>query len=142
MPVSIRTGDEGEAGNRVAVIVCSLATELPDAIERLTAIKASVGVGKEQLQGMSAQTSDNYAALLGGLLLLTQKLGIAERLAPVANVVISNVSGSRDPLYVKGAKLVEQYPMSMLIDGQALNITVTSHDERLDFRVRRSQLSR
>lgn len=133
VPVSIRTGDEGEAGNRVAVIVCSLATELPDAIERLTAIKASVGVGKEQLQGMSAQTSDNYAALLGGLLLLTQKLGIAERLAPVANVVISNVSGSRDPLYVNGAKLVEQYPMSMLIDGQALNITVTSHDERLDF---------
>jgi len=47
--------------------------------------------------------------------------------------VISNVSGSRDPLYVNGAKLVEQYPMSMLIDGQALNITVTSHDERLDF---------
>ncbi len=67
--------------------------------------------------------------------LLTQKLGVAERLAPVANLVISNVSGSRDPLYVNGAKLVEQYPMSMLIDGQALNITVTSHDERLDFGV-------
>ena len=133
VPVSIRTGDEGEAGNRVAVIVCSLATELPDAIERLKAIKASVGVAKDQLKAMSAQTSDNYTALLSGLLLLTQKLGIAERLAPVANVVISNVSGSRDPLYVNGAKLVEQYPMSMLIDGQALNITVTSHDERLDF---------
>jgi hypothetical protein len=28
---------------------------------------------------------------------------------------------------------VEQFPVSMIIDGQALNITVLSHDDRLDF---------
>jgi len=133
VPVSIRTGEEGEAGNRVSVMVCSLATDVADAGERLEAIKASVRVAKNQLKGQSARTSDNYTMLLSGLLVLTQKMGLTERLAPVANVVISNVAGSRDLLYLNGATLVEQYPMSMLIDGQALNITVTSHDDRLDF---------
>jgi 1-acyl-sn-glycerol-3-phosphate acyltransferase len=70
---------------------------------------------------------------LSGLVVLTQTLGIADRVAPAANVVISNVPGPRDLRYLNGATLVEQYPMSMLIDGQALNITVTSHDDRLDF---------
>ena len=67
--------------------------------------------------------------------MLTQALGIADRVAPAANVVISNVPGPRDLRYLNGAVLVGQYPMSMLIDGQALNITVTSHDNRLDFGV-------
>jgi len=133
VPVSVRSGEEGDAGNRVSVMVCSLATDVADAGERLEAIKASIQVAKSQLKGQSSRTTDNYTMLLSSLLVLTQKMGMAERIAPVANVVISNVAGSRDYLYLNGAMLVEQYPMSMVIDGQALNITVTSHDDRLDF---------
>lgn len=133
VPVSIRTGDRGEAGNQVSVMVCTLATDEADAGERLNAIKTSVQLAKNQLKGRSSRVSDNLTMLLSGLLVLTQKLGLAERIAPVANLVISNVAGSKDLLYLNGATLVEQYPMSMLIDGQALNITVTSHDDRLDF---------
>jgi WS/DGAT/MGAT family acyltransferase len=133
VPVSVRTGEEGQAGNRVSVMVCSLATDVADAGERLEAIRASIQVAKSQLKGQSTRTTDNYTMLLSSLLVLTQKMGLAERIAPVANVVISNVAGSRDYLYLNGATLVEQYPISMVIDGQALNITVTSHDDRLDF---------
>lgn len=133
VPVSLRSGDAEETGNRVSVMVCSLATDVELAGERLEIIKSSIRSAKDQLKGQSARTSDNYTQLLSGLVVLTQALGIADRVAPAANVVISNVPGSRDLRYLNGAKLVEQYPMSMLIDGQALNITVTSHDDRLDF---------
>jgi WS/DGAT/MGAT family acyltransferase len=133
VPVSLRSGQEGEAGNSVSVMVCTLATDVEDPGERLELIKSSVNAAKAQLKGRSARTSDNYTQLLSGLVVLTQALGIADRVAPAANVIVSNVPGSRELRYLNGAKLVEQYPMSMLIDGQALNITVTSHDDRLDF---------
>jgi len=133
VPVSLRSGTEGEAGNRVSVMVSSLATDNGDATERLEGIKASVRAAKDQLKGQSARTSDSYTQLLSGLVVLTQTLGIADRVAPAANLVISNVPGPRESRYLNGAILVEQYPMSMLIDGLALNVTVTSHDDRLDF---------
>ena len=133
VPVSLRTGDGGETGNQVSVLVSSLATDLEDPCERLDAIKTSIRLAKEKLRGQSARTADNYTQLLSGLIVLTQVLGVAERVAPAANLVISNVPGSRETLYLNGATLVEQYPISMLLDGMALNITVTSHDDRLDF---------
>jgi 1-acyl-sn-glycerol-3-phosphate acyltransferase len=67
--------------------------------------------------------------------MLTQQLGMSKRLAPPANVVISNVPGPSQTLYFNGAKLLAQYPLSMLIDGLALNITITSHADNLDFGV-------
>ena len=133
VPVSMRSGQEGDAGNRVSVLVTTLATDVENAAQRLELIKSSVRAAKDQLRGQSPQASDNYTQLLSGLVVLTQALGIADRVAPPANVIISNVPGPRELRYLNGAVLVEQYPMSMLIDGQALNITVTSHDDRLDF---------
>ncbi|MBT8047012.1 MAG: wax ester/triacylglycerol synthase family O-acyltransferase [Xanthomonadales bacterium] len=133
VPVSLRSAEENETGNRVTVMMCSLGTDIRDSGERLEVIKSSVSAAKKELSGHSARASDNYTQLLSGLVVLTQTLGVADRLPPAANLVISNVPGPREPRYINGAMLVEQYPLSMLIDGQALNITVTSHDDRLDF---------
>jgi diacylglycerol O-acyltransferase / wax synthase len=49
------------------------------------------------------------------------------------NLVISNVPGARRPLYLGGAELVEYYPLSTVVDGQGLNITVQSYQDRLHF---------
>jgi hypothetical protein len=50
-----------------------------------------------------------------------------------ANLVISNVPGPREPLYFAGAQLQHQFPVSIVTDGQGLNITVQSYRDRLDF---------
>jgi diacylglycerol O-acyltransferase len=133
VPVSLRSTEKREAGNRVAVLVCSLATDTADAGDRLGAIKDSARVAKERLRGQSAKTIETHTQLMSGAIVALQKLGIADRVAPAANVVISNVPGPGEPMYLNGARLVEQFPVSMIIDGQALNITVLSHDDRLDF---------
>jgi diacylglycerol O-acyltransferase / wax synthase len=52
---------------------------------------------------------------------------------PPVNVVISNVPGSPAPLCLAGAQLLAQYPVSVLIDGLALNVTVLSSRDNLDF---------
>lgn len=59
--------------------------------------------------------------------------GLATATPPPFNVCISNVPGSRAPLYLKGARMVGNYPMSLALNGQALNITLTSTVDSLDF---------
>lgn len=70
---------------------------------------------------------------MNGVILLSQAVGLGNKVAPPANLVISNVPGPREKLYLMGAELVHNYPMSVLVHGQALNITVTSYADELDF---------
>jgi hypothetical protein len=52
---------------------------------------------------------------------------------PPWNLVISNVPGPQLPLYLAGAKLIANYPISVITDGMGLNITVMSYCGHLDF---------
>lgn len=46
--------------------------------------------------------------------------------------MLSNVPGPAAPQYLGGARLEEAYPLSMLMHGQALNITAFSTGGRLN----------
>jgi hypothetical protein len=64
---------------------------------------------------------------------LSARLHLGSRLVP-GNVVISNVPGPRRPLYAaRGARLEHYFPVSVITEGQGLNITVQSYLDRLDF---------
>jgi hypothetical protein len=52
---------------------------------------------------------------------------------PTWNLVISNVPGPQFPLYMAGAELQANYPVSVITDGMGLNITVMSYRGRMDF---------
>jgi hypothetical protein len=64
---------------------------------------------------------------------LASRLRLADRVAQPFNLVISNVPGPRQPLYFAGAQLCHQFPVSIVTDGQGLNVTVVSYLDRLDF---------
>ena len=55
------------------------------------------------------------------------------RTRPPLNLVISNVPGPREPLFCAGARLEAHYPVSAIVDGVGLNITVLSYRDHLDF---------
>jgi len=59
-------------------------------------------------------------------------LGLASRLPPF-NTVISNVPGIRETMYWNGARLDGSYPASIVTEGVALNITLVSYDQNVDF---------
>ena len=60
-------------------------------------------------------------------------MDILGRTRPPLNLVISNVPGPRDPLYCAGAQLQANYPVSVIIDGVGLNMTVMSYRDHVDF---------
>ena len=49
------------------------------------------------------------------------------------NLVISNVPGPRHPLWLDTAQMQHYYPVSTIVDGQGLNITVQSYRDIMDF---------
>jgi len=70
--------------------------------------------------------------LMEGLTAIYGRAGVADRIPPVANVVISNVPGPTVPLYMAGAKMLTNYPTSIVVHGVALNITVQTYNDSLD----------
>jgi hypothetical protein len=59
--------------------------------------------------------------------------GLANWVNPPANVVVSNVPGPPVPLFCAEAKVSALYPVSIPAHGMALNFTVQSYLENLDF---------
>lgn len=131
VPVSLRK-DDSDSGNQIAMILANLGTHIADPLNRLGVIKASVEEAKCRFRSMSPAEILNYTALTlapTGINLLT---GLAPKWQAF-NVVISNVPGPSKPLYMNGAQLQGMYPVSIALDRIALNITLTSYCDSLEF---------
>ena len=139
IPVSIRTGEETEKWtNRVSGLLALLPTDEPDPLARLQRVHEAMVTSKDLFNAIPAETLTNFAefpspAVFTRAMRMATRLRLSERLNPSANLVISNVPGPRQPLYAAGAKLLHYYPVSTIVDGQGLNITVQSYLDVLDF---------
>src|SRR5699024_4900437 len=58
--------------------------------------------------------------------------GFVSSTRPPFNIVISTVPGPAEPMYWRGARLDGNYPLSIAVDGQALNITVVNNADNID----------
>jgi diacylglycerol O-acyltransferase / wax synthase len=134
VPVSLRT--EGEAdtgGNQVGGILCNLATDVADPVQRIQSISASMRGNKEVMAGMSRLQVSALLALSTVPLTLAGIPGFLSAVPTPFNLVISNVPGQAEPMYYGGALLDGSYPLSNIPDGQALNITLVNNAGNLDF---------
>jgi diacylglycerol O-acyltransferase / wax synthase len=133
IPVSIRTGDEVERWtNRVSAIFATLPTDEPDPLERVRRVNESMGDAKALFNAVPADALTDFAAFPPPAV-FSRAMRLATRVRMPVNLVISNVPGPREPLYAAGAELLHYYPVSTIIDGQGLNITVQSYRDTLDF---------
>ena len=139
VPVSIRTGDEEETWtNRVSSLIVDLPTHLADPLERVARCREAMLEGKQQFELVPAEALvdiTQYASpvVATSAVRLASRLGLANRVAPVVNVLISNVPGPRQPLYLAGARLDQYIPVSTIGEGMGLNITVHSYLDELTF---------
>ena len=134
VPVSLHVDDHHrEGGNALGVVMCNLGTHLADPGDRLAAIHASMTDGKAAMSTMSPVQIMAMSAVGLSPLALAQLPGVQGMFRPPFNLVISNVPGPRAPLYYNGARLDGVYPLSIPVDGQALNITCTSYSDALAF---------
>ncbi|MGN5239420.1 MULTISPECIES: wax ester/triacylglycerol synthase family O-acyltransferase [unclassified Rhodococcus (in: high G+C Gram-positive bacteria)] len=132
VPVSLRP-DKQCSGNQVGVLMCNLATGTADPVERLVTIRESTTQGKDAMRGMPSVSRLATSALGVAPLAVGMITGNRALLRPPFNIIISNVSGPAHPLYWNGARVDAVYPLSVPVDGQALNITCTSTDDDIAF---------
>lgn len=137
VPVSLHARSRAEhpgdgGGNSVGAVMCNLGTQLDDPAKRLACIRDSMADGKQWLSGL---TNLQILALsaVGISPLLLEILGLHGVSSPPFNLVISNVPGPREPRYWNGARLDGLYPLSIPLNGQALNITCTSYADAIAF---------
>jgi WS/DGAT/MGAT family acyltransferase len=127
VPVSVRGGEGAGVGNAITFLYSTLGTDIADPVDRIHAIQESTRLGKQRLPQVGGLAMDAYTAVLMGPFLSQAILGFGGRGRPASNVVISNVPGPAEPRYLDGSPLEEIYPVSLLFNGQALNITAVSY---------------
>jgi diacylglycerol O-acyltransferase / wax synthase len=89
--------------------------------------------GKATLAGLNQTQVTALSAVVMAPLLLNSVLALHKVSPPPFNLVISNVPGPPEPLYWNGARMSGMYPLSIPLDGQAMNITLTSYAGQVQF---------
>ncbi len=138
VPVSLRAEGDTSSDNQAFMLLCQLGTQIKDPIARLAAIKESIAKGKAFTGASKAAIPLDFPSLgapwlMSGVASLYGRSRLANSIPPIANVVISNVPGPQIPLYMAGATMKTFYPVSIIVHGVALNITVESYNGSLDF---------
>lgn len=134
VPVSLRTEEEADAGgNLVGAILCNLATDTDDPAQRLLTISDSMRSNKKVFSQLPRLQALALSAVNTSALALAAVPGWVASTSPPFNIIISNVPGPTQPIYYGGARLDGNYPLSIALDGQALNITLASNAGNLDF---------
>jgi hypothetical protein len=116
----------------------SLASTVADPKARLLAINQASKAAKAASANMNAVMPTDFPSLgvpwiLSGLAALFGRSKLANNMAPLANLAISNVPGPNMALYLAGAKMLTYYPVSIVTHSLALNVTVQSYNGSLDF---------
>ena len=136
VPVSLRAADSAPgAGNSLATLIADLATDERDPERRIDRIIESTTYGKSVLSQLTPLQNLMIGALgLGSAGPAAVIPGLAGRTPPPYNLVISNIPGPPEsPLYWNRSRLLGMYPASIVLNGQALNISITSYDHQLHF---------
>lgn len=137
VPVSLRAEGNQELNNQVSMMLLKLASDEADPHKRMRAIvKASAAMKQTVSEVKSIMPTDfpslGVPWLMSGLVSLYGRSRLADTLPPIANVAVSNVPGPRMALYLAGARMLSNYPVSIVTHGLALNVTVQSYDRSLD----------
>lgn len=127
IPISLRDEKDSTSNNRIAITMVELAHNTASPLVRLMEINESCNKLKKEAALLPDETLTGYSLVSQGLAMVTETLKLDSVLPPVGNVLISNVPGPRKPMYMKGAKLQECYPFSVLPPGISLNITLYSY---------------
>jgi WS/DGAT/MGAT family acyltransferase len=138
VPISLREKGDTTADNQASMSFISLGTQISDPKKRLAHIKAATAAMKDTMGNLKSILPTDFPSLgvpwlIEAATALYGKAKVADRIPQVANVVISNVPGPPVQLFMAGGRMLTNYPTSIIVHGMALNITVQSYNDSLDF---------
>ena len=133
IPVNLREADDESTGTAIGMMVAELGTNVANPRERLDAIRRSTEGAKRHLRKLPSESRTYYTLLINGPFIAGLVAGLGNRAPHPFSVAVSNVPGPPEPLYFNGARLDGFFPLSLLLHGQALNITCVSYAGTLNF---------
>jgi len=132
MVIAVERQRGATGGNAFAPGMVSLATHIRDPIKRFETVRGSSRHAKELVRDIQSPSALGiFMGVTAIPFALAYLAGRADK-AHVHNLVISNVPGLQEKRYLNGALIESQYPLSLLVPGEAMNITVISRAEVLD----------
>lgn len=126
-PVSVRSKDEPNMGNRVSTWILRLPIEESDPLQWVARVNHNTRELKETGQAAALDLVMSAAEYAPASLMA---LGARVASGPI-NMIVTNVPGPQFPLYILGAKLVEMHPLVPLLDGTGLGIALFSYNGNL-----------
>jgi len=141
VPISVRVpGGATEFGNQIGMLFTALPTDQDDPVARVLQVSQAMTAAKEHHRAVPAtllQDANHFIppAVFGRAARGMMRVASQPNMAVGANLLVSNVPGSPQPLYMAGARLVAQYPVSAIFHALALNITVLSYCGQMDWGV-------
>lgn len=138
VPVSLRELGDTSNTNQVAGMSCEIGSDIADPLERLRIVHENAKSGKKQLGAVKDVFPTDYSffgapILVSAAAQIATRTDIVNRMPAAINVAISNVPGPRRPMYFAGSKVLAYFPVSIPTHGCALNITLQSYVDRIDF---------
>ena len=133
IPVNLREADDQSAGTAIGIMIAELGTNIADPLARLEAVKRSTAEAKAQLRKLPAEARMAYTLIINGPWIAGLIAGLGPRAPIPFSAALSNVPGPPEPLYYNGARLDALFPLSLLMHGNALNITCVSYAGQLNF---------
>lgn len=137
-PISIRTPEQtADCGNRVSTLFVGMPVQIEDPIERLQAIMSDTKDAKTLHNAMGAEMLQDWAELAAPYAFtyaarMYTRMKLADRHAPVHNLIVSNVPGPPFDLFCLGARVVQFFPLGPVLEGAGLNLTVVSRAQDMD----------
>jgi len=140
VPVNVRASKGGlreadQPGNNLSTMSPLLHTNITDPVDRFAAIQAETKEQKAARKGISARLmTDVTRHIPASTQLLAARLAMRSEMAGrMTYVCISNVPGPQVPVYMNGARLVNQMGLGPLADRMGLFIAVTSYAGNITF---------
>jgi diacylglycerol O-acyltransferase / wax synthase len=128
VPVNVReSGEEGELGNRISFMFIDLPCDEPDPVRRLRDVHAATAERKRTGEAQGAEDVMRSLDFVPSPLRRAVSRMVASPRA--FNLTVSNIPGPREPLYMRGCRLAEAYPVVPIADRHALSIGVTTVGE-------------
>lgn len=134
-PFNIRAEGDERPGSSFAFLTVNLGTGIADARERLARVKASNDVSKAQVATLGPDALALQTVVANGPMITTMAMGMRGRTLPAFGVVVSNVPGPPEPLYLDGARLDAMIPISIPMHNSPLNMTCIGYDGKMTFGV-------
>jgi WS/DGAT/MGAT family acyltransferase len=125
VPVNVRQdGGAGQLGNRISFVFVDLPCDEPDPVRRLQDVQLGMSERKEAGDPEGADTV--LAAASHAPRVLQRVISRLMASPRTFNLVVSNIPGPREPMYMLGCELEEAYPVVPIAPEHALSIGMTT----------------